>query len=57
MMKIKYMKPAMRKVEIQPRHFLLQSPGNLNGMKISIQRGSGDLIEDVDEITNEEDII
>lgn len=47
----------MRKVEIQPRHFLLQSPGNLNGMKISIQRGSGDLIEDVDEITNEDDII
>ncbi len=56
-MKRKYMKPAMRKVEIQPRHFLLGSPGSLNGMKISVQRGSGDLIEDVDEITNEEDII
>ena len=48
------MKPAMRKVEIQPRHFLLQSPGNRDGMKISIQRDSGDdVIKDIDE----EDII
>ena len=53
-MKRVYMKPAMRKVEIQPRHFLLGSPGDLNGMKISIQRDSGDdVIKDIDE----EDII
>ena len=52
-MKRVYMKPAMRKVEIQPRHFLLQSPGNRDGMKISIQRGSTDDViinDDVEEI-------
>ena len=53
MVKRKYMKPAMRKVEIQPRHFLLGSPGGRDGMKISIQRGSTDdviLNDDVEDI-------
>ena len=52
-MKRKYMKPAMRMVEIQLRHFLLTSPGGREGMKISIQRGSTDdviLNDDVEEI-------
>ena len=51
MMKRKYMKPAMRKVEIQPRHFLLQSPNDYDGRTIKSYRG-GD-----DDISNEEDII
>ena len=41
----------MRKVEIQPRHFLLQSPNDLDGKTFNRHRG-GD-----DDITNEDDII